>query len=79
MECQICGGKGDVVDSRPQGVDWWRRRQCRQCGITWTTVESAHPSDAAIKAAVAALVDGVRQIVAVQNTLKKMITRGGVG
>lgn len=79
MNCQKCGGKGDVVDSRPQGADTWRRRRCRGCGERWTTVESANPSDAVIQAVVADLVDAVKLIVDAQDTLKQVKSRGGVG
>lgn len=79
MNCQKCGGKGDVVDSRPQGADTWRRRQCRACGERWTTVESANPSDAVIQAVVADLSDAIREIAGARATLMKMTTRGGVG
>jgi len=77
MNCQKCGvGKGDVVDSRTQGADTWRRRRCRACGELWTTVET---SDAVIQAVVADLVDAVRLIVDAQATLKQVKSRGGVG
>jgi hypothetical protein len=79
MQCMKCGGKGDVVDSRPQPEGTWRRRQCRVCGERWTTVESANPSDAVIMAVVDGLVDSVREITDAINTLKKIKSRGGVG
>jgi transcriptional regulator NrdR family protein len=79
MQCAKCNGKGDVVDSRPQGADIWRRRQCRVCGERWTTVESANPSDAVIMAVVDGLVDATREIADAMTTLKKVKSRGGVG
>ena len=40
MKCQGCGGKSDVVDSRPAGdMSVWRRRKCRDCASTWITWE----------------------------------------
>lgn len=79
MNCQKCGGKGDVVDSRPGPEDVWRRRQCRACGRRWTTVECANPSDAVIMAVIDGLVDSVREITDAMATLKKVKSRGGVG
>ena len=41
MKCQGCGGKSDVVDSRPAGdLSVWRRRKCRECKATWITWET---------------------------------------
>jgi transcriptional repressor NrdR len=41
MVCIYCSGSTQVTNSRPQkrtqGV--WRRRQCNQCGATYTTLE----------------------------------------
>lgn len=79
MNCKKCGGKGDVVDSRPQGADVWRRRQCRACGESWTTVESANPSDAVILAVVDDMKEAIHCVADAMATLKKMKTRGGVG
>lgn len=79
MLCAKCGGKGDVVDSRPHPEGTWRRRQCRKCGERWTTMEMENPHDEVIKAVVADLGDAVRLIVDAQATLKKVMSRGGVG
>jgi transcriptional regulator NrdR family protein len=80
MQCMKCGSEKDrVVDSRLQGGDVWRRRECRDCGERWTTVESAKPSDAVIQSMVDSLVESVREITGVMAILKKVRSRGGVG
>lgn len=79
MNCTKCGGgKNDVVDTRPSAAGVWRRRQCRTCGDTWTTVEIANPSDAVIKAMSEEMVEAARKIMEAMTILKKMITRGGI-
>ena len=79
MNCQKCGGKGDVVNSRPQGADTWRRRQCRICGERWTTVESANPSDETIKRFLELLTSATIDIDQVFRNLRAMKSRGGIG
>lgn len=37
--CPSCGGKTDVVDSRPTDMGVRRRRQCFACGERFTTYE----------------------------------------
>ena len=79
MICPVCGHpNNDVVDSRksPEGI--WRRRKCRNCEVTWTTQESANPTDAALRAVVDGLTDVIRETMDARQTLKKMLTRGGV-
>lgn len=39
MLCSVCGGKTAVVDSRPQEDEVTRRRECRECGHRFTTIE----------------------------------------
>lgn len=43
MVCIYCGSKTDVTNSRPQKRlnRTWRRRECRQCGAVFTTIEAA--------------------------------------
>jgi transcriptional regulator NrdR family protein len=79
MKCAKCNGKGDVVDSRPQGADVWRRRQCRACGERWTTVESANPSDETIRRLLELLTSAAIDIDQVFRNLKAMKSRGGIG
>lgn len=42
MVCIYCGGKTEVVNSRPQkrANHIWRRRKCAVCGNVFTTIES---------------------------------------
>jgi transcriptional regulator NrdR family protein len=80
MNCQTCGEPvNDVVDVRKNPENVWRRRKCRKCGATWSTVESANPSDAVLYT----VIDGLRQaqaeITDAMATLKKVRSRGGAG
>ena len=79
MNCLKCGGKGDVVDSRPGPEGTWRRRQCRACGERWTTVESRNPSDAVIVAVVDDLKEAIHCVADTMATLKQIKSRGGAG
>lgn len=45
MECPICGGKTDVIDSRPMAGGIRRRRRCRACKSRFTTHERLAPAD----------------------------------
>ena len=41
MNCQRCGGKSRVMDSRqPIAAMVIRRRVCRECGYRWNTAET---------------------------------------
>lgn len=57
----------------------WRRRQCRACRERWTTVESAYPSDAALRSLDTALMLSASGIADARRILKEMLSRGGVG
>lgn len=39
MNCTVCGSESKVIDSRPHGLYWKRRRVCVTCGLRWNTVE----------------------------------------
>jgi len=39
FRCPQCGNNSDVVDSRPNSKGVRRRRQCRNCGLRWSTQE----------------------------------------
>lgn len=39
MLCPVCGGKTAVINSRPAEDEITRRRECRNCGHRFTTVE----------------------------------------
>lgn len=80
MNCPTCGDpQNDVLDSRKNPENVWRRRQCRACKATWSTIETANPSDAVIEAVVDGLVKAAREITTAFITLKKMKSRGGTG
>lgn len=40
MDCPVCGGTAAVVRSRTDGETVTRRRECRECGFRFSTVES---------------------------------------
>ena len=44
MECSLCNAPTRVVETRPHGGDIRRRRECRGCGLRFTTVER-HDAD----------------------------------
>lgn len=46
MTCIYCGGKTQVINSRPQKRlnRTWRRRECQNCHAVFTTEESANLS-----------------------------------
>lgn len=48
MVCIYCGGKTQVINSRPQKRtnQVWRRRECRQCQAVFTTGEAVDYSAA---------------------------------
>ncbi len=39
MLCPVCGGKTAVIDSRGLEDEVTRRRECRECGHRFTTIE----------------------------------------
>lgn len=40
MKCPKCGGKARTIDTRPKPDNTnWRRKQCRECGYRFSTVE----------------------------------------
>lgn len=39
MTCPMCGGCTEVKDSRPDEESVRRRRQCKECGYNFFTVE----------------------------------------
>lgn len=40
MDCPKCAGKQVfIIDSRAKTDHVWRRRECRDCGYRWNTVE----------------------------------------
>jgi transcriptional regulator NrdR family protein len=40
LPCPGCGGVWHrTTDSRPSGNEWRRRRECKTCGLRFTTVE----------------------------------------
>ena len=44
MVCIYCGGKTNIINSRPQKrlVRTWRRHACKACGAIFTTIEAPH-------------------------------------
>jgi transcriptional regulator NrdR family protein len=80
MNCQTCGEPvNDVVDVRKNPENVWRRRKCRKCGATWSTVEAANPSDVAINTFLQMLTTAAIDIDQVFRQLKAMKSRGGAG
>jgi transcriptional regulator NrdR family protein len=41
MKCPSCSstGKMHVIDGRPRGDCYWRRRRCSKCEYRWSTYE----------------------------------------
>jgi hypothetical protein len=39
MNCDKCGGESEVIDSREIYGTKRRRRQCKACGLRWSTYE----------------------------------------
>ena len=39
MTCPVCGGATKVIDSRPEVDNVHRRRECKECGYKFSTVE----------------------------------------
>lgn len=37
--CSICGGNSEVTNTRPGVNGWQRRRRCKNCGYSWSTLE----------------------------------------
>lgn len=40
--CLLCGGPSSVEDTRETETSVRRRRKCRACGESWTTVEVSY-------------------------------------
>lgn len=38
-ECPLCGGRSEVVRIEDRGGETYRRRQCKDCGFRYTTLE----------------------------------------
>lgn len=80
MKCPECGHPvSDVVDSRPLEGQVWRRRKCRGCEMTWTTLEIANPSDGGIEAWLSTLNVALQAVEKVQKELRRVKTRPGKG
>lgn len=80
MNCPECRkDRNDVVDSRKNPETVWRRRKCRECGATWTTVERANPSDEVIDRFLELLASAAIDIDQVFRQLKATKTKGGLG
>lgn len=39
MDCPVCGGSTSVLSSRTDGETVTRRRECKDCGFRFSTVE----------------------------------------
>lgn len=39
MDCPVCNGRSEVIDSRKRTYGVWRRRKCLECGSRFTTQE----------------------------------------
>ena len=40
MDCPVCGGSTFVLHSRTDGETVTRRRECRECGFRFSTIET---------------------------------------
>jgi len=47
--CPLCGGRSEVVDSRRTVGMQARRRECRNCGYRWSTVEVTGTSQTVLR------------------------------
>ena len=76
MKCRGCGGKSDVVDSRPVVGDLsvWRRRKCRECGVTWITWEMRDGVDDESRTILVRTLDKARVAI---NTVIQDLMRAG--
>lgn len=80
MNCPECGHpQNDVLDSRKNPENVWRRRQCRACKATWVTEERMSFSDNMIKAMMQDLDKASRAIGDVRQTINLNQRRGGTG
>lgn len=78
MNCPECGHPAnDVIDSRKNPGNVWRRRQCRVCKVIWVTEERMNFSDPAIIGMIQDLGAASQMINVVYQTLQSMRRRGG--
>ena len=75
MKCRGCGGKSDVVDSRPAGdLSVWRRRKCRECKATWITWETPDGVDDITRDSMVALLKGA--VIDLGTVIRKIEAQG---
>ena len=75
MKCRGCGGKSDVVDSRPAGdLSVWRRRKCRECKATWITWETPDGVDDESRSNMVRMLDEAR--VTINTAIQELMRKG---
>lgn len=71
MNCPLCGADTKVIDTRSDGAEVRRRRECKSCGHRFTTYEVHNLVSAAAKdRAIVQLQESVSDLVRIIEEMK---------
>jgi len=76
MDCPICNGKTEVIDSRKRSYGVWRRRQCLECKSRFNTQEILSLNASEISRRIGGLKKAISRMQDSINAINELIEQG---